>query len=295
MTPRQHLDLLLRFGRTFNLRKAIERVVTSGSTVLDAGCGLGLLSMWAAKQGAARVQGIDIDDVAVASRLAEENGCAECCEFRSGDLWTASPPSDDDRVDVLIAMLYLNDPRRDEQQARLACHIRDRWLRPGGKMVPERVEYTVEALAWDAQDYPSMAREETDRVRLIEEQYGLGFNALRDVLEATVPLQAFPHRGPDGTISRQGARAVSERAPFCTIDYRRPDFDYPAKVELSVVRPGVVTSLLWTQSLYFEELLLFRNESVSWISEPAQVCRGDTLRFCPDSNWRQTNRVELEN
>ena len=51
--------------------EVIERVVTSGDDVLDVGCGSGILSIAAAKLGAERVVGLEID--ADATRVAQSN------------------------------------------------------------------------------------------------------------------------------------------------------------------------------------------------------------------------------
>ncbi len=50
--------------------RALEETVTQGTTVLDIGCGSGILSIAAAKLGAARVTAVDIDAQAVAATQA---------------------------------------------------------------------------------------------------------------------------------------------------------------------------------------------------------------------------------
>ncbi len=51
--------------------KAMEDTLRPGDTVLDAGCGSGILSIAAARMGASRVDAFDIDPIAV--RATEEN------------------------------------------------------------------------------------------------------------------------------------------------------------------------------------------------------------------------------
>ncbi len=76
--------------------------VNPGETVVDAGCGCGVLSLVAAKLGAEKVIGTDFSEAAVrcASANAQRLGLSEVAEFRAGDLLT---PVDGLKADVLIA------------------------------------------------------------------------------------------------------------------------------------------------------------------------------------------------
>src|SRR5690606_33204208 len=58
---------------------AVERLITGGETVVDVGCGSGLLGVAAALLGAARVDAIDIDPEAVraTAEVAVLNGVAD--------------------------------------------------------------------------------------------------------------------------------------------------------------------------------------------------------------------------
>jgi methylase of polypeptide subunit release factors len=81
------------------LADAIE--IEAGDTVIDVGCGSGVLAFVAAKLGAARVIGCDLSSAAVeaASENAQRLGLDGVCEFRQGDLLE---PVRDERADVLI-------------------------------------------------------------------------------------------------------------------------------------------------------------------------------------------------
>jgi ribosomal protein L11 methyltransferase len=72
-----------RFCLTF-----IEKYIQGGETVVDAGCGSGILSIAAAKLGASKILAMDIEEVAV--RIARENialnGLQDRIEVQEGDI-----------------------------------------------------------------------------------------------------------------------------------------------------------------------------------------------------------------
>jgi methylase of polypeptide subunit release factors len=82
------------------MAEALE--VQEGETVIDAGCGSGILSIIAAKLGAGRVFGVDMspDVVEVATENAERQEVAGVTAFYQGDLFDPLP--DDVRADVII-------------------------------------------------------------------------------------------------------------------------------------------------------------------------------------------------
>lgn len=87
------IDPKMAFGTgghatTFLCLEAIERLDPAGKTVLDAGCGSGVLSIAAAKLGALRSFGFDNDPPSIdnARENAELNGVAERVTFENTDL-----------------------------------------------------------------------------------------------------------------------------------------------------------------------------------------------------------------
>jgi methylase of polypeptide subunit release factors len=90
------------FAPTHTSRTIAEALeVEPGDTVIDVGCGSGVLSFVAARLGAHRVIGCDISEeaVAVARRNAQELGLGDTCEFRVGSLFD---PVRELRADVVI-------------------------------------------------------------------------------------------------------------------------------------------------------------------------------------------------
>lgn len=99
----------------------LERSVTSGCSVLDYGCGSGILAIAAARLGAGRVAGVDIDPQAVvaARSNAERNGVVAL--FADSALPVAG------EYDLVVANI-LSNPLRVLAPA-ICAHVR-----PGGRL-----------------------------------------------------------------------------------------------------------------------------------------------------------------
>lgn len=102
------LDPGMAFGTgthpTTNLcLEAIEALMVPGARVLDLGCGSGILSIAAAKLGAARVLALDIDPMAVrvTQENAADNGVADRITAGEGSLETVLTSAR--RFDLLVA------------------------------------------------------------------------------------------------------------------------------------------------------------------------------------------------
>ncbi len=90
------------FSPTHTSRMLAEAIdIGPDDTVIDVGCGSGVLAFVAARLGAKKVYGCDLSAPAVetARMNAERLGLSDLCEFRSGDLLE---PMRDIRASVLI-------------------------------------------------------------------------------------------------------------------------------------------------------------------------------------------------
>jgi SAM-dependent methyltransferase len=79
-----------------DLLQQIVGLGIAGKSVLDVGCGRGELSFDILRAGASRVTGIDLGEhhIALARRMAQEDGVADRAEFRVGSGVDDLPPHD---------------------------------------------------------------------------------------------------------------------------------------------------------------------------------------------------------
>ncbi len=162
-----HRTMICDRVRTDSFRRAIDSVVRPGDIVLDVGAGTGILSLFAARAGAARVYAVERTTVAVlAQELAVANGVAEIVQVIHGDVMDIELP---ERVDVIVSE-WLGGFGIDEGMLAPVIAARDRWLKPGGAMIPRSVS------AWAGLVYDRHLGETVGFLR--DEPYGLRLDGL---------------------------------------------------------------------------------------------------------------------
>lgn len=133
---RVHRVMLRDDVRNQAYRRAIFATVKKGDVVLDVGAGTGILSLFAAQAGAGIVYAVERTGIAdLARRMAAKNGFADRVEIIQGDMGEIRLPQS---VDVIISE-WLGAYGVDENMLLPVLTARDRWLKPSGKMLPERV------------------------------------------------------------------------------------------------------------------------------------------------------------
>ena len=124
-----HRSMIQDRVRTDAFRAAIDTVVRPGDVVLDIGAGTGILSMFAARAGAARVYAVEQTSIAVlAQELVAANGLSDVIEVIQGDVVEIEPP---EQVDVIVSE-WLGGFGIDEGMLVPVIAARDRWLKRAG-------------------------------------------------------------------------------------------------------------------------------------------------------------------
>ncbi len=144
------MDLISWHSRLLNdnvrmqvYRQAIFKTVKPGDVVLDVGTGSGIMAMFACQAGARRVYAVELEDIIFTARqLAKENGFSDRIVFLHEDVRDIRL---DEKVDVIISEL-ISDNGPGENMAELVNLCRDRFLRPHGKIVPQRVDTYIAPL-----------------------------------------------------------------------------------------------------------------------------------------------------
>jgi protein arginine N-methyltransferase 1 len=162
-----HRTMIRDRVRTEAFRRAINAVVRPGDIVLDVGAGSGILSVFAARAGAGSVYAVERTSIAVlAEQLAAANNVAETIKVIHGDVMDIELP---EQVDVIVSE-WLGGFGIDEGMLAPVIAARDRWLKPGGAMIPQSVT------AWTALVHDRYLAETVEFLR--EDPFGLKLDVL---------------------------------------------------------------------------------------------------------------------
>eukprot|EP00192_Tetraselmis_astigmatica_P003868 CAMPEP_0117670264 /NCGR_PEP_ID=MMETSP0804-20121206/12640_1 /TAXON_ID=1074897 /ORGANISM="Tetraselmis astigmatica, Strain CCMP880" /LENGTH=572 /DNA_ID=CAMNT_0005478511 /DNA_START=129 /DNA_END=1844 /DNA_ORIENTATION=+ len=148
-----HREMLSDKHRTDSYRQALEcnPSTVAGKRVLDVGCGTGILSLFAARGGAEAVVGVDGSNriAGFARRIVDLNGHGPS---GSGKVTIVAGkveelpelPGGQQQVDVIVSE-WMGYALLFETMLDSVFAARDRWLRPGGAMLPDRASVFVAA------------------------------------------------------------------------------------------------------------------------------------------------------
>ncbi|KAL3288770.1 hypothetical protein HHI36_003204 [Cryptolaemus montrouzieri] len=105
-----------------------------GKTVLDIGCGTGILSIYFAQAGAAKVYAVEASDIyEIAKNVVKENNFENIIEVINSKVEDVNLPN---KVDIIVSE-WMGFYLFHEGMLNSVLVARDKFLKPGGMMFPE--------------------------------------------------------------------------------------------------------------------------------------------------------------
>eukprot|EP00903_Cladosiphon_okamuranus_P019111 g17584.t1 len=179
-----HEEMLKDEVRTMSYMNAIEhnKHLFEGKVVMDVGCGTGILSMFAARAGAKQVIGIECSTIIEQARkIVEANGFADnitLIKSKCEDITSLEALAGVDKVDIIISewmgyfLLY-------ESMLDTVIYARDRWLKDGGLMLPDKATLLVGAI--EDEQYRK------EKIDFWDQVYGFDMSVIKEIA-LTEPL-----------------------------------------------------------------------------------------------------------
>lgn len=168
-----HEEMLKDEVRTGKYQQAIlhNKALFEGKVVLDVGCGTGILCMFAAQAGAAKVFGIDCSGIITQARkIIEVNGFSDVVTLIQGKVEEVELPVD--KVDIIISewmgyfLIY-------ENMLETVIYARDKWLTPDGMIFPDKATLYITAIE-DA-DYKD------EKINWWHSVYGFDMSCIKEI------------------------------------------------------------------------------------------------------------------
>eukprot|EP00878_Enallax_costatus_P015964 GHUV01016737.1.p1 GENE.GHUV01016737.1~~GHUV01016737.1.p1 ORF type:complete len:324 (+),score=71.11 GHUV01016737.1:518-1489(+) len=227
-----------------------------GKIVLDIGCGTSILSLFAAKAGAAHVYGIECSGIADQAKvIVEENGYSDKVTIIQGKVEEVELPVKE--VDIIISewmgyfLLY-------ESMLDTVIYARDKWLKPDGIVLPDRCTLSMTAIE-DGQY-------RADKIDFWDNVYGFNMRVIKE-LAMTEPLV--------DTVEPQ--QVCADNCVLQTFDIhkmKKDDATFSAPFKIKCTRNEYVHALVGFFDVYFNAC-----------HKPISFSTGPTAR---NTHWKQT-------
>ncbi len=173
-----HQRLVADTVRVQAYRTAIFRH-SAGKSVVEVGCGSGILSIFAAQAGATRVVAIEESEIAaLAAEMFAANNCDGVVELRRAN---SRDVELDEPADLIIHEILGSDPFVEALLPSIA-DARRRLLRPGGRLLPYRIEVCCFGIELEDRPYRDKSRVLAE-TRELPGLYGVDFAPMLQRLE----------------------------------------------------------------------------------------------------------------
>ncbi|MFY9819822.1 MAG: 50S ribosomal protein L11 methyltransferase [Thermoanaerobaculia bacterium] len=233
---RGHYSMLKDPLRVLSYRSAIERQARD-CTVVEIGCGTGILSLFAARAGARRVIAIEESAIAeLAAQMFAANGGSGVIDLR---VTNSRNVELDEPADLIIHEILGVDPF-EENLLPVLDDARRRLLRPGGRLLPYRLE--VCCIGVELEEPPGAeANRLLAEARELPGLYGLDFAPFLQAL-ADSARPSLSRKWIDGK-ARFEEKILSAESRFLDLDLRSDPLDlagWSSQVPLRIVQQGTL-------------------------------------------------------
>ncbi|KAK6635235.1 Protein arginine N-methyltransferase 1 [Polyplax serrata] len=170
-----HEEMLKDEVRTLTYRNSMyhNKHLFQGKTVIDIGCGTGILSMFAAKAGAARVIGIECSNIVeYAKEIVEINKLDHIITIIKGKVEEVELPDGIEKVDIIISE-WMGYCLFYESMLDTVLYARDKWLKEDGMLFPDRV--TLFVIGIEDRQYKD------EKINWWDDVYGFDMSPIRKV------------------------------------------------------------------------------------------------------------------
>jgi protein arginine N-methyltransferase 1 len=168
-----HEEMLKDEVRTLTYRNSIyhNKHLFRGKVVLDVGCGTGVLSMFAAKAGAAKVIGIECSSIVdYAKKIVQANKLDHIVTLIKGKVEEVDLPVA--KVDIILSE-WMGYCLFYESMLNTVIFARDKWLAPNGMIFPDQANLYITAI--EDRQYKD------DKINWWDNVHGFDMSCIRDV------------------------------------------------------------------------------------------------------------------
>jgi len=197
-----------------------------GKTVLDVGCGTGILSMFAVKAGASRVVAVDQSNIIYqAMDIARENNMHEKITFVKGKLEDVTLPIE--KFDIIISE-WMGYFLLFEAMLDSVLWARDRYLAPGGCVYPDH--FTMDLVGVEDPEMRNSKLEFWDSV----------YNFKMSCMKTSVLDEVYVKHVKSSTIATEPAVIKDIDALTCQVS----DLEFAANFSLKCMRDAELTGIV---------------------------------------------------
>jgi len=252
-----HYEMLSDRVRTSSYRDALIKNPDRlrDALVLDIGCGTGILSMFAAQAGAKAVVGVDCSDIIYqAMDIVRENKMDEKIKLVKGRLEETELPYE--KYDIIVSewmgYFLLFEGMLDSVLA-----ARDKYLAPGGMVLPNRCTLELCAIA-DPERYDSL-------VGFWSDVYGYKMSCMRSPILGEASVEVVPSQ----YVVSNSVNVLDLNINTCSV----ADTEFNSSFDLHITKDCDLTGILGYFDTFFD------------LSTPVMFSTGPHVK---PTHWKQT-------